>query len=92
MPADSHQNVEETLLTDDARAPPEADLLVRPQEVRRRRSRGVTAVATVGGALSVHFDVPAELLTRGDYRVTVRGLTAAGATEDVSNYSFRVAR
>ena len=46
-----------------------------------------------GGALYVPFDVPAELLTRGDYRVKLSRLAADGATpEDLASYSFRVSR
>ena len=45
-----------------------------------------------GGAPAIFFDVPAALLTRGDYRVKLNGLTAAGAPEEVTSYSFRVAR
>jgi hypothetical protein len=46
-----------------------------------------------GGARYVLFDVPAELLTRGDYRVKLSRLAADGTTpEDVASYSFRVTR
>lgn len=46
-----------------------------------------------GGARYVTFDVPAGLLTRGDYRVKLSRLADGGATpEDVASYSFRVAR
>lgn len=46
-----------------------------------------------GGARYVPFDIPAELLTRGDYRVKLSRLAADGTTpEDVASYSFRVAR
>lgn len=45
------------------------------------------------GTLYVPFDVPAELLTRGDYRVKLSRIAADGATpEDLASYSFRVAR
>lgn len=46
-----------------------------------------------GGSLHVPFDVPAELLPRGDYRVKLSRLADGDATpEDIATYSFRVAR
>jgi hypothetical protein len=46
-----------------------------------------------GGARYVPFDIPAGLLTRGDYRVKLSRLAAGDATpEDLASYSFRVAR
>jgi hypothetical protein len=66
-----------TLLSDDGRA-----LLTR-ESLEARES---------GGARRVSFDVPAELLTRGDYRVKLSRRTADGSYEDIASYSFRVAR
>lgn len=46
-----------------------------------------------GGARYVPFDIPARLLTRGDYRVKLSRLAADDATPEVlASYSFRVAR
>lgn len=77
LPAADHRSYQAVLKTDDGR------VLMTRDDLQARAA---------GGGPSVTFDVPAELLTRGDYRVGLRGLTAPGAFEDVANYSFRVAR
>ena len=77
LPAADHQSYQAVLKADDGR------VILTRDDLRARAE---------GGGPSVAFDVPAELLTRGDYRVTLRGQTAPGASEDVANYSFRVAR
>ena len=45
---------------------------------------------TVNGQLAVSFDVPANLVPPGDYRVKLNGATSDGNTVPVASYSFRV--
>ena len=77
LPAAEHRSYQAALKSDDGRV-----LLTRDD----------LQAQAAGGDPSVNFDVPAELLTRGDYRVALRGRTAEGAAEDVANYSFRLVR
>lgn len=77
LPAADHRSYQAALKADDGR------VLLTRDDLQSRAADSGPAVA---------FDVPAELLARGDYRVALRGLTAPGAFEDVADYSFRVAR
>jgi hypothetical protein len=45
---------------------------------------------TIGAKRAVIVDLPARLLTGGDYQVKLSGLASGGALEDVGKYYFRV--
>jgi hypothetical protein len=45
-----------------------------------------------GGGKDVVLNLPARLLTDGDYQVKLRGITTGGDLEDVGGYYFRVVR
>jgi hypothetical protein len=48
--------------------------------------------SAVGSIQVVIVDVPASILTRGDYELSLSGLTPAGRTEEVGTYYFGIVR
>jgi hypothetical protein len=44
------------------------------------------------GAAAIDVDIPTNVITPGDYQVKVSGRASGGPLEDVSRYTFRVAR
>jgi hypothetical protein len=76
LPSAEYQSYTATLQTDDGRS-------VLTQNALKAE--------TMAGAHYVRFDVPAERLARGDYRVRLSGVARdTNAPEDVASYSFRV--
>lgn len=76
LPSDDYQSYAATLQTDDGRS-------VLTQQALKAQSRG--------DSRHVSFDVPAERLARGDYRVRLSGVaTDANAPEEIASYSFLV--
>lgn len=67
----------------------QVDLLI-PGRPGRRIVRQLHAEATPAGR-AIPLIIPASLLTRGDYRVRLAGLTPAGDVEEIAEYTFQVA-
>lgn len=42
------------------------------------------------GRMAIHLKVPARLLTRGDYQLSLSGVSADGKAEEVGEYNFQV--
>ena len=47
---------------------------------------------TVEGQTPIIFDIPANLLSPGDYRVKLSGVSTSGVTESLPSYAFRVVK
>ena len=66
----------------------QADLLI-PGRPGRRTVRQLHAEDTPAGR-TISLIIPASLLTQGDYRVRLAGLTPAGDVEEIAEYTFHV--
>lgn len=75
LPDNRYQSYEATLLDPEGRA------LTTPPNL---------TTETVNGQPAVTFDIPANLLPPGDYRVKLSGLNPDGSTVAAASYSFRV--
>ena len=64
-------------------------LLATNEGLEKLKSDDLKAT-TIGTIVAVPLQLPAGLLTRGDYYVKLSGLTPRGEYEDVGRYSFRV--
>jgi hypothetical protein len=53
-------------------------------------SRETLRARVVGGRITVSMNLPAKILSRGDYQIQLSGKTSAGEYEDVDTYYFRV--
>lgn len=54
-------------------------------------TKNMLRARTGGGRITVTLSLPANLLSRGDYQIQLSGVTAAGQSEAVDTYYFRVA-
>lgn len=88
VPTDTDTVRLQLVLTDNRYQSYEATLLGAEGSALTTQSNLTTAGG--GDQRAVIFDVPANLVPPGDYRVKLNGITADGHTTGVGSYSFRV--
>jgi hypothetical protein len=66
------------------------EAVLQTVENKRIWSEGNLNAQTFPGGKRIFLDLSSSLLPPGDYILTLRGLTAAGRSETVAEYAFRV--